>query len=380
VKHFFLIMLNDHGYDQAFGSKSQAPYLAKTLTKQGELIANYYAVTGSSLANQIALISGQGPTPQTATNCQQYTDITPGTIDADTTTPNNNGQVLGNGCLYPKQALTIGDELTSAGRDWKAYVEDVGAGQPGEATTCRHPTIGTADSEQSPRPNDAYVTWRNPFVYFHSLIDGPTCGTNDVGLDQLAFDLQKGTKAPAFSYIVPNRCHDGAEDPCAPGAPAGLAAADSWLKTIVPEIEKSAAYKDGGMIAITFDEAPQTGQDADQSACCDNPTQYPNMPAAPATGTTGPTGPTGTTGPSGTTTPGPDGNTTPTGGGGHVGLLLISRFVKAGSQDTLDYYNHYSLLKSIEDLFSLNHLGYAADPALPVFDQTVYNSPAKSGG
>jgi len=63
-----------------------------------------------------------------------------------------------------------------------------------------------------------------------------------------------------------------------------------------------------------------------------------------------------------------------------VGLLLISSFVKAGSQDTLDYYNHYSLLKSIEDLFSLNHLGYAADPALPVFDQTVYNAPAKSGG
>src|SRR5690242_14647599 len=40
VKHFFLIVLNDHSYDQAFGKKSQAPYLAKTLTKQGELVQN----------------------------------------------------------------------------------------------------------------------------------------------------------------------------------------------------------------------------------------------------------------------------------------------------------------------------------------------------
>ena len=54
--------------------------------------------------------------------------------------------------------------------------------------------------------------------------------------------------------------------------------------------------------------------------------------------------------------------------------------MKAGSQDSLDYYNHYSLLHSIEDLFSLDHLGYAADPALPVFDKTVYNAPASGAG
>jgi phosphatidylinositol-3-phosphatase len=373
VKHVFLIVLSDHGYDQAFGANSQAPYLAKTLTKQGELLTNYYAVAGSSLANQIALISGQGPTPQTAANCPQNTDITPGTISADPNDTLNQGQVLGNGCFYPAQALTLADQLNGAGKEWRAYVEDIGNGQPGEAKTCRHPAAGASDTEQSPRPDDAYVTWRNPFVYFHSLTDGTACSTGDVGLDQLAPDLAKGTKAPALSYIVPNRCHDGAEEPCTQGAPAGLAAADAWLKTVVPEIQKSAANKDDGLIAITFDEAPQSGQNADPSACCDNPAQYPNMPAA--------TAPTGTTGPSGTTTPPTDsGNTTPTGGGGHVGLLLISSFVKAGTTNDLDYYNHYSLLKSIEDLFSLDHLGYAADPALPVFDQTVYNGPAAKGG
>jgi hypothetical protein len=375
VKHVFLIVLSDHGYEQAFGASSQAPYLAKTLTKRGELLTNYYAVAGGSLANQIGLISGQGPTPETTANCPQFTDITPGTISADTTNPNNDGQVLGSGCLYPAQAQTIADQLNGAGKEWRAYVEDVGNGQPGEAKTCRHPAPGAADGEQAPRPGDAYVTWRNPFVYFHSLTDGTACNTNDFGLDQLAPDLKDAAKAPALSYIVPNRCHDGAEDPCAPGAPAGLPAADAWLQTVVPEIELSAAYKDGGMIAITFDEAPQTGPNADPSACCDTP-QYPNIPAPPS----GTTGPSGTTAPSDTTTPVSDGSVTPSGAGGRVGLLLISSFVKPGTQDDLDYYNHFSLLHSIEDLFSVDHLGYAAVPTLPVFDKTVYNAPTKSPG
>jgi hypothetical protein len=70
---------------------------------------------------------------------------------------------------------------------------------------------------------------------------------------------------------------------------------------------------------------------------------------------------------------------TPTGGGGHVGLLLISSYVTPGSDNTISYYNHFSLLHSIEDLFSLEHLGYATDPALPVFDNTVWNNfPKKS--
>jgi hypothetical protein len=78
-----------------------------------------------------------------------------------------------------------------------------------------------------------------------------------------------------------------------------------------------------------------------------------------------------------TTTPAPatgEGATTPTGGGGQVGLLLISSFVKAGSSDQVDYYNHFSLLASIEDLFGLKHLGYASDPALPRFDGATYNA------
>ena len=45
------------------------------------------------------------------------------------------------------------------------------------------------------------------------------------------------------------------------------------------------------------------------------------------------------------TPPVTNGSVTPTGGGGRVGLLLLSSFVKAGTENT-DYYNHFSLLRS----------------------------------
>ena len=87
-------------------------------------------------------------------------------------------------------------------------------------------------------PATRSLTWRNPFAYFHSVIDNPECAKADVGLDQLVPDLRKAKTTPNFSYIVPNACHDGSEVPCEPGAVAGLAAAEAFLKTVVPEIPK----------------------------------------------------------------------------------------------------------------------------------------------
>ena len=68
VKHVFVVMLSGEPYASVFGPESKAPYLAKTLEKRGELLVRYYAVAHQQLANGIALISGQGPTPATAAN------------------------------------------------------------------------------------------------------------------------------------------------------------------------------------------------------------------------------------------------------------------------------------------------------------------------
>lgn len=52
---------------------------------------------------------------------------------------------------------------------------------------------------------------------------------------------------------------------------------------------------------------------------------------------------------------------------------MISSYVKAGTVDLIDYYNHYALLALIENLFGVKHLGYAGNPALPAFDASIFN-------
>jgi len=411
IKHVFLIVLSDQGFDASFGAGSQAPYLSQTLTPKGELLTNYYAVAPGNLANAVAIVSGQGPTVSTTQNCPSYTDITPGTVDPD-------GQVIGDGCIYPRQAQTIGDLLTAGGRTWKAYVQGMGTAPDGQPATCRTPpapgSVPPADPAV-PAPPDPYAPWRNPWVYFHSLTDTPLCAQNDVGLEQLATDLKTEASTPSLSYIVPDLCHNGSDTPCAPDQPAGLPQADAFLQEVVPQIMASEAYKNGGAIAITFDQAPQTGEHADSSGLADMPA-YPNLPAMPAapapvattpvdpaatppadpTATT-PTDPTAvaapvdptattptatsttpaTTTPTATTTTPVDSGlpTTTTGGGGHVGLLLLSPYVKPGTTSAFSYYNHFSLLKSVEALFGLDELGYSKIPTLSSFDATVWTNP-----
>jgi hypothetical protein len=328
VKHVFVVMLDDEPYATVFGPASPAHYLAGTLEKKGTLLVRYYAVAHQQLANGIALLSGQGPTPQTAQNCPTYEDLTPGTAGAE-------GQVSGHGCVYPAATQTLAGQLTAKHLTWKAYVEGMDeTGAPaGASGACAHPAPGAADptSAPTPPPGQAYATFANPFVYFHSLIDSSACARDDIGLGQLTSDLASANSTPSFSYIVPGRCDDGNPAPCAPGQTAGMVAADTFLQKVVPEILASKAYKEGGLFAITVDEAPSSGEFADSSSCCGQPS-FPNLPP-----------PSGALGPS---------------GGGQVGALLLSPFIKGGNLDQ-EPYNHFSLLRTVEDLFGLSHLGYA---------------------
>ena len=101
-----------------------------------------------------------------------------------------------------------------------------------------------------------YATRHDPWVYFHSIIDSPTCKTElVVGLNVLTTDLASAAKTPNLSYITPNVCDDGHDAPCKDGRPGGLVSADTFLQKWVPKILASPAYKAGGMLVITFDEA-----------------------------------------------------------------------------------------------------------------------------
>ena len=92
--------------------------------------------------------------------------------------------------------------------------------------TCPHPASdGTAATEVG-APGDDYVTAKNPWVYFRSVIGTTsTCDHVDVGLDQLSTDLGSLGTTPAFSYIAADPCDDGTATPCRKGAPAGAASA-----------------------------------------------------------------------------------------------------------------------------------------------------------
>ncbi len=192
-------MLDGHGFEESFGKASPAPYLARELPAKGELLSNYYSVAQSGLANEIALLSGQGPTLETAADCPNYTDIVPGTVSVVAE------QVEGNGCVYPAATETLPGQLAAAKLTWKGYVEDIANGAPEGSATCRHPALGGPDANQAPLPGDAFLTWRNPFAYFHSLIDSPECAKADVGLDQLAPDLRKAKTTAQLLLHRPQR-------------------------------------------------------------------------------------------------------------------------------------------------------------------------------
>jgi phosphatidylinositol-3-phosphatase len=300
VKHVFVVMLAEGGYEETFGKRSASPYLRKVLPTQGEVLPNYFAVTTGVLANQVALLSGQGPTPETAAGCPTYGDVAPGTESSE-------GQIEGNGCIYPATTKTLFGQLSEEDLRWRAYVE--------EAEPCGMPGP------------------RNPFVYFHAVIDSPECAELDVALPQLSTDLRlKAEEFPALAYVAANQ---------------------ESIEVVVKEIQSSAAYKDGGMVVITSAQARQEGETADARGCCVYPA-YPNLP--PPASEEPVTGPT-----------------KEAGGGGQVGAVLLSPFVEPGTTSET-YFNHYSLLATVEELFELEKVGYAAEPAIAGFDESVFNA------
>ncbi len=400
VKHVFLIVLADEPYAQTFGPESPAPYLAHTLERRGELLVRFYAVAHEELADEIALVSGLGPTPETAADCPVFKDIVPAVAG-------EHGQYTGQGCIYPPAASTIGEQLAAKGLTWRVYAEGMGNGAPGGLASCRHPEFGAADPTSQAPQGDSFATFRDPFTYFDGVLHSPACAREDVGLEGFASDLESAKRTPSLSYIVPDLCHDGRPTPCAPGAPSGLPAAESFLRRVVPEILAAPAYRHGGLLIVTTDQAPTTGEYADSSSCCLQPrfpaplalppggastppattptapaptASTPTTPApaatTPTTTTSTPTTTTPTTTAPTTTTPAastPPGVNLPPRGGGQVGALLLSPFVKPGTFDQ-EPFNDFSLLHTLENLFGLPPLGYAAQSGAGAFEASVFNA------
>lgn len=336
-RHVFVIVLENEPFQVTFGAHSPAPYLAHALPRQGALLTRYYATGHDSLDNYIAMISGQAPNPATQEDCHVYSAFIrsePG-FDAD-------GQVRGTGCVYPADVQTVANQLQAAGFSWKGYMEDMGNDPAREAAACAHPAIGQDDPTRHATATDQYADKHNPFVYFHSIIDDhANCAAHVVNLDELPRDLQSVATTPNFSFITPGLCHDGHNAPCRNGEPGGLVSADAFLRHWVPIITASPAFRQDGVLIITFDEG------TDAAACC------------------------GEMKPAGAPQPGKFGS-----GGGRIGAVMLSPFIRPGTVSSVPY-NHYSFLRSVEDWFGLPHLGYAGQAGQRSFGNDVFtNQPA----
>src|SRR3954454_23986918 len=258
VKHAFVIVLENSDFEDNFpaGTAPQAPYLAKTLTRQGQLLTHYYGTSHVSLGNYLSMVSGQAPNPDTQSDClPQFRDVFPGVAAPD------HGQILGSGCVYPASVQTVADQLEAKGLTWRGYMEDMGDDKARDGrATCSHPAIGTTDGTQSATAEDQYATRHNPFVYFHSILDSPLCHQRVVPLTALQNDLAKVETTASFNLITPNLCNDGHDDPCVGknvrGTQAGgLVSADYWLQKYVPLIMSSPAFKKDGVLIVTSDES-----------------------------------------------------------------------------------------------------------------------------
>jgi phosphatidylinositol-3-phosphatase len=357
IGHVFVIVLENEGFDVTFGPNSPAPFLSKTLPTQGVMLNNYFGTGHVSLDNYVAMISGQSATLQTRVDCGVYQDFALTGITPD-------GQAIGTGCVYPAAIKTLPDQLKAAGKTWRGYMEDMGNDPAREQATCGQPlalgkvALNQPDDTQTAEAADQYAARHNPFAYFHSLIDSGACANNVVNFNRLAQDLAYESTTPNFAFITPNLCHDGHDAKCKDGETGGLAGADAFLQKIVPMILNSPAYKEDGLLIINFDEAGLAAApdgkgnfviSAAGEACCGQQ-PGPNIGAFPQT-----------------TTPFP--NTIfsfQSFGGDRTGAVLLSPFAKPGTVSNVPY-NHYSMLKTVEDIFGLDHLGYAGQAGLQGF-------------
>jgi phosphatidylinositol-3-phosphatase len=149
-----------------------------------------------------------------------------------------------------------------------------------------------------------YAVRHDPPPYFTTL---GGCAANDVPYTQLATDLSQGT-LPAFSFITPNLIddmHDGS-----------IAQGDSWLSANLPAILASSAYRAGNVaVFVTWDE----GEGGSSNDCAVNSTDV----------------------------------------GCHVATIVVSPSTAAATNSSA-LFNHYSLLRSTEQLLGVAPLGEAA--------------------
>lgn len=187
--------------------------------------------------------------------------------------------------------------LEAAGVSWRSYQQGI------SGTDCPLTSVGD------------YKPKHNPMIFFDDVIDydtqagmanpnAPRCIEHVRPLDELATDLAANTVA-RYNFVTPDQCSD-MHSSCAPTRNE-IKQGDDWLAEWIPRIQASKAYRDGGVILVTWDEA-----ELDLAHQC-----LANCP---------------------------------------IGMIALSPLAKGGGYTNEIAYDHSSTLKSLQEIFGVTPL------------------------
>jgi len=257
-KTVFLIMMENHNWSDIKNNPS-APFINNTLLPMASYAEQYFNPPGShpSEPNYLWLEAG--------TNFGIYNDADP-YINHQSAT---------------QHLVTL---LNNAHISWKSYQESI------SGTRC--PLTG----------NGLYAPKHDPMVFFNDVTNtnnpnASYCIAHIRPYTELATDLQRNSHA-LYNFITPNLCDD-MHDTCAP-LNDSVKQGDSWLALNIPMILNSQAYKNGGIVFITWDEGE--------------------------------------------------------GGDGPIGMIVLSNDAKGGGYSNTIQYTHSSTLRTLEEIFGVTPL------------------------
>ncbi len=272
-KHIFLIMMENHGTEEILSNGADAPFVGQLIKQPGVRYATqYFGVTRPSLPNYLALISGSSQ--GIYDDCKAGADVMckPEEFVPDSGDPATAGRLLTDAeaaAAAKKPHLfagrTLVDQLEAAQHSWKAYMQAM----PADNKNIEYAPVG-ADGKVIAK---LYAQKHNPFMYFSGIAGDPRRMAKIVPYDELATDLAANS-VPDFVWISPDQCHD--MHGISPGAAAtmkvpdcgypdsgldhgAIKLGDAYLKEAVGAITGSAAWKEGAVIVIVWDEDDYAG-------------------------------------------------------------------------------------------------------------------------
>ena len=313
--HIFVVFEENKNYAQIM-DPAAAPNIAGLAARYGDA-AQFFGEVHPSEANYVALIGGDtfGIHDDDGYYCH-----------AGLTDPVCAGAAAPGYVDHTVTARNLAQQLEAAGRTWKGYYESLP--EPGSlAVIASDPAF-----DNHTRKTALYAAKHSGFINFASVQHDPHRAEHIVDFKQLDADLASN-HLPNFALIVPNQCNEmhGLHGPGVPADcdgsvdPAGLIRrGDQVVGDLVKRIQATRDWRSSENVAvvITFDE----GAGKTREGCC------AVTPDAPSNF-----------------------------GGGHIPTIVITNHGPHGVRDDTPY-NHYSLLRTIEDAFGLpEHLGHAAD-------------------